>query len=424
MAEKVRKAAQRARRPLAILADLCGPKMRIGHFANGPIELREGSPFVITTEQIQGSTERVSISYEPLPRDVSADDVLLLDDGLLRLRVTSTTTTEVHTVVEVGGELSDRKGLNVPGVDLSTPALTDKDRADLKFAVEVLQADYLALSFVRTANDVREAQALAAGTPVIAKIEKPEAIENLEAILDTAEGAMVARGDLGVEMGAEKVPLIQKRIIRETNRRSKLVITATQMLDSMIRNPRPTRAEAADVANAVLDGTDAVMLSGETASGRYPVQAVSMMAKIATEIESEWIEEYSRQVRDWKIVPHEDWEFPGAAARAAAVLCTHLPLKAIVTFTMDGRSASLLAEYRPRAPIIAVTSQTSVARRLALEWGVTPRVEVPPDDLSEVLRIASSLVVREGLGKKGDAFALVAGWPTSGRTNTVKLHRL
>ena len=424
MAEKVRSASARARRPLAILADLCGPKMRIGRFADGKIELKEGASFTITTRDVQGTADEVSVSYEPLPRDVKVGDAILLDDGLFKLRVTGKTDTDVHTEVEVGGTLSDRKGLNLPGVDLSTPALTEKDKKDLAFAVDELEVDYLALSFVRNPEDVQQAQALAKGTPVIAKLEKPEAIENLEAILDQADGAMVARGDLGVEMGSEKVPLIQKRIIRETNLRSKIVITATQMLDSMIRNPRPTRAEAADVANAIIDGTDAVMLSGETAAGKYPVEAVKMMSAIAHEVETESVEMLSRITRDLKVVAHEDWEFPTAAARAAAVLSTHLPLKAIVTFTHDGRSAHLIAEYRPRAMIVAVTSDPRVANRLALDWGVVPRVEVPPEDLEETLRIATSVMVREKLAQKGDAFCMVLGWPTSARTNTVKLHRL
>jgi pyruvate kinase len=235
---------------------------------------------------------------------------------------------------------------------------------------------------------------------------------------------MIARGDLGVELGAEKVPLVQKRIIRETNARGKVVITATQMLDSMIRNPRPTRAEAADVANAVMDGTDAVMLSGETAAGRYPVQAVEMMDAIIREVESDYVEDLSREFSELKSVGDEVWPFSNAAARAAAELTTHLPLKAVVVFTQDGRSAGLLAEHRPRAPILAVTSDVRVARRLALEWGVIPRIEVPPESLDETLRIATSLLVREELCQRGEAFAMVVGWPTSGRTNTLKLHRL
>lgn len=424
MAEKVRAAASRARRPLAILADLCGPKIRVGEFPDGPVQLEPGQTFTLTTEDVPGSADRASVSYEPLARDVKVGNRILLDDGLLALRVEAIEATEVRCVVETGGLLSDRKGVNLPGVHLSTPALTEKDEHDLRFAVDELKADYLALSFVRSAEDVRRAQALAKGVPVIAKIEKPEAIDALDEILDQADGAMVARGDLGVELGSEKVPLLQKRIIRETNLRGKVVITATQMLDSMIRNPRPTRAEAADVANAVIDGTDAVMLSGETAAGRYPQKAVEMMAIIAREIETEWVEELSRTTRDLKIVPHEDWTFPTAAARAAAVLSTHMDLCAIVTFTQDGRSAALLGEYRPRAPIVAITARREVAQRLALRWGVNPRLEVPPEDLEETLRIAQSVLAREKIAKTGDAFAMVSGWPTSGRTNTVKLHRL
>jgi len=424
MAKKVREASARARRPLAIFADLCGPKMRIGKFEGGSIQLVEGAPFRLTTREVLGNQHEVHITYEPLPRDAKVGDAILLDDGLYRLRVTGLTADSVETVVEVGGELSDRKGVNMPGVALSTPALTEKDKADLRFAVDTLQVDYLALSFVRTASDIQQAQALAAGTPVIAKIEKPEAIENLDAVLDAADGVMVARGDLGVELGAEKVPLLQKRIIRETNLRGKIVITATQMLDSMIRNPRPTRAEAADVANAVMDGTDAVMLSGETAAGRYPVESVAMMDAIAREVERDVVEDLSREYRELKVVPHEDWNFPTAAARAAAVMSTHLPLRAIVTFTQDGRSASLISEYRPRAPILAVTHREQVAQRLALEWGVIPRLEVRPESLDETLRLATQLLVREGLCTRGQAFLLLTGWPLSGGTNTLKLHTL
>ncbi|MEO0323126.1 MAG: pyruvate kinase [Myxococcota bacterium] len=422
-AKLVREAAARARQPLAILADLSGPKMRVGRFPDGPVELVNGARFVLTTRDVPGTVDEVSVTYEPLPRDVRPGDAILLDDGLLGLRVEEATETDVITTVTVGGTLSDRKGLNLPGSPLSAPALTPKDKKDLAFAVNELKVDYLALSFVREADDVRQAKALAGDTPVIAKIEKPEAITNLSAILDAADGAMVARGDLGVEMGSEKVPLLQKQIIRETNARGKLVITATQMLDSMIRNPRPTRAEAADVANAVLDGTDAVMLSGETATGKYPALAVETMSKIALEVEAVWISEQAKRAGNM-LASAEQWAFPGAAARAAAVLSTHLDLKAIVTFTQDGRSASLLAEYRPRCPIFALTSRAPVAQRLALEWGVVPMIEVPPDDLEETLRIATSMLVRTKLASRGDEFAMVAPWPTSGSTNTVKLHRL
>ena len=424
MAALVRETARDARRPMAILADMQGPKIRIGKFAEGPIELARGDRFAITTNDIPGTKEIVSVVHDAVAVDLKPGDRVALDDGMMRLIVDRVEGETVHTIVEDGGVLSDHKGVNLPGVSITGPALTDKDRKDLSFAVSELEADYVALTFVRSADDVREAKALAGDVPVIAKIERPEAVDALSEIVEAADGIMIARGDLGVELGAEKVPLVQKRIIRETNAQGKVVITATQMLDSMIRQPRPTRAEAADVANAVMDGPDAVMLSGETAAGRYPTQALEMMDAIIREVESEYIDHLSREFGELQSVGDEDWPFSNAAARAAAVLTAHLPLKAVVVFTRDGRSAGLLAEHRPKAPIVAVTSDVRVARRLALEWGVIPRVEVPPETLDETLRIATSLLVREKLGKTGDAFAMVVGWPTSGRTNTLKLHRL
>jgi pyruvate kinase len=422
VANAVRTAAAQAGRPVAILADLSGPKMRIGRFPAGPIELVPGAPFVLTARDVPGDQNIVSVTYKPLPRDVVPGDIILLDDGLLRLRVERVDGDDVHTVVEIGGPLSNNKGLNMPGAALSAPALTEKDKLDAAFAVDELAVDYLALSFVRSASDVREAQALAKGTPVIAKIEKPEAVDNLEAILDVADGAMVARGDLGVELGSERVPIVQKRIIREVNLRGKLVITATQMLDSMMRNPRPTRAEAADVANAVLDGTDAVMLSGETASGAYPIESVKMMAAIITDVENSNLAAERATIFD--PTRTDAWDFANAGARAAALLSFTLPLKAIVTLTRDGRTASLLSGYRPKAPIVAITPQVAAAQRLALAWGVLPRLGLPAEDLEETLRIATAVLVREKVCQKGDAFALVVGWPPSSNTNTVKLHRL
>lgn len=428
-AAMVRAASARAGRPLALLADLCGPKIRVGRFPAGPVELVEGAPFDLHMDEGRpGAVDGVGVSYLALADDVEEGDILLLDDGLLRLRVTGKTGRRgetpavLHTEIEVGGTLSDKKGINVPGRALSTPAVTDKDKRDLAFAVETIGVDFVALSFVRSAADVLEAKALAKGTPIIAKIEKPDAITNLAAILDAADGAMVARGDLGVELGAEKVPLLQKRIIREVNDRRKLVITATQMLDSMIRNPTPTRAEAADVANAIIDGTDAVMLSGETASGRHPTLAVQMMDKIVREVERDWLSTVSasREV----VAFSSEWAFADAAARAAALMSFALPIEAIVVFTRDGRTANLLSEYRPRAPIVALTPDRKVANQLALDWGVIPRVEVPPDNLPEAVRVATGMVLREGLCKVNDEFALVLGWPVNSGTNTIKLHRI
>lgn len=424
LAARVRKAATQCQRPVAILADLCGPKIRTGRFEGGEVTLEVGARFDLVMHEVEGTVNEVSVSYTSLAKEAKPGDLILLDDGLLRLRVVRCESDRVVCEVEIGGVLKDRKGVNLPGIKLSVPALTDKDRDDLAFARDHLAVDYIALSFVRSADDVKQAKELAQDIPVIAKLEKPEAIEHLAAILDVADGAMVARGDLGVELGSEKVPLVQKRIIREVNARGKLVITATQMLDSMMRNPRPTRAEAADVANAILDGTDALMLSGETASGKYPVQAVEMMNAIALEVEPEWMAEQQERPAELDAAIWGEWEFANTAARAAALMSRVLDLKAVVCFTDEGRTARLLSEYRPRAPIVAITPDSKAARRLAVHWGVSPRVEVPPEDMEETLRIATSVLAREGWCAPGHAFALVSGWPPSERPNTVKLHRM
>ena len=423
-ARLVRKTASETRTPMAIIVDLQGPKMRLGTFKDGSIELSLGDPFALTTEPVEGTQDIVSVSYVHLPNDVKPGDSVALDDGMLRLQVKSIDGNVVHTIVECGGLLSNHKGMNLPGAAVSAPPLSEKDRIDLAFAIQHIEADYIALSFVRSAEDILEAKKLVGSTPIIAKIERPEAIHCLDEIVEVSDVIMIARGDLGVELGAEKVPMLQKRIIREANANGKAVITATQMLDSMIRLPRPTRAEAADVANAVMDGTDAVMLSGETAAGHYPIESTQMMDAIISDVETDYVEDISRTFREFKTIAHEDWEIPNASARAAAVLTTHLPLKAVAMFTTDGRSASLLAEHRPRAPIVAITNNTQVAQRLSLQWGVIPRLEVPPESLDEALRIATAMLVREKLCKRGDAFAMVVGWPTSGRTNTIKIHRI
>nr|ABB84848.1 pyruvate kinase [uncultured delta proteobacterium DeepAnt-32C6] len=420
VAALVRELATEAGRPIALLADLCGPKIRVGRFPEGAVELVEGTAFTLTTRDVAGTDKQASINYAALPQDVDPGDAIMIDDGLIRLVVREVEGPDIHCIVEVGGMLSERKGINVPGSALSTPALTDKDKRDLAFAVDTIGVDWIALSFVRTAADILEAKSLAKNTPVIAKLEKPEAIANLCAIADVADGAMVARGDLGVELGPEKVPLVQKRIIEEVNTRGKLVITATQMLDSMIRNPRPTRAEAADIANAVLDGTDALMLSGETAVGRYPIKAVKMMDVIIREVETAWLKDASMKEQ----VIADKWGFATATTKAAALLSFVLDLKALVVFTQDGRTVQLLSEYRPRAPIIALTSDSRVANQLALEWGVYPRLEVPPEELSEAVRIGTGLVLRHGICAVGDDIALVLGWPVRESTNTLKLHRI
>lgn len=411
----VRRVAAQVGRTVAILGDLGGPKIRIGIFPGGPVELREGAPFTLVYGDVPGDETRVGMSY-PLANDLSPGDTILLDDGLLRLQVEQVEPPAVHTRVEVGGVLSDRKGINVPGVRLRIGALTDKDRGDVDLAREI-GVDYLALSFVRSAADVRECKALAGDLPVIAKLEKPEAVAALDEIIAAADGLMVARGDLGVEMGNEKVPIVQKQAIKAVNAAGKLVITATQMLDSMIRNPRPTRAEATDVANAVLDGSDVLMLSGESASGRYPVQAVATMDTIIREVESSQI---------YAELPHvapfgEAWTFPNACAHAAATASQSVKLAAIVVFTRHGLTADLLADYRPRAPIVAVTPDARTAQRLALQWGIVPLTGDIGVPIEKALVLADD-AARRGVGaQSGDSIAVVLGGVESSGTKILVL---
>lgn len=400
----IREAARRAGRHVAILGDLSGPKIRCGTFAGGPVNLVEGQTFTLTTRAVKGDASEVWCTY-PLANDLRPGDAVLLDDGLLRFSVREVRGEDVVCVVEVGGTLSDRKGINVPGARLSVPALTPKDHVDAKLAME-LGVDYLALSFVRRPSDLDEARALIGeGIPIIAKIEKPEAVENLVAIIDRCEGIMVARGDLGVELGPEKVPLVQKEAIKLANERSKLVITATQMLDSMIRSPRPTRAEAADVANAVLDASDVLMLSGETASGRYPVEAVKMMDSIIREIES------SALYRS--VVAHAPqsmgWDFASACAASAAITSRHATLAGIVVFSHSGRTADLVAEFRPAAPIVAATPTEAIAQRLALQWGVIPVCAAMPANPNDALHAAEAIARETLKARDGDTVAIVVG---------------
>ncbi len=418
MARRIRWASGKVGKTVAILGDLSGPKIRCGTFASGPIELVEGRPFTLTTRAVPGDVNVVSTTY-PLHRDLRLGETILLDDGLLRLRVTNIHDEDVETVVEIGGTLSDRKGINVPGAQLSVPALTEKDRADA-LAARPLGIDMFALSFVRRPEDITAARALVgADVPLIAKIEKPEAVENLQAIIDVAEGVMVARGDLGVELGSEKVPLVQKRAIRLTNAQGKLVITATQMLDSMIRSPRPTRAEAADVANAVLDGTDVLMLSGETASGKYPLEAVKMMDSIIREIEN------SDVYRDLvHAKPLSAWDFAHACAAAAAQTARSAKLASIVVFTRSGHTADMVADYRPSAPILAVTPSSQAAQRMALQWGTHPVQHALPSTAEEAVALATRLA-RDLLGVRGgETIAVVSGSQQDTGTKSFVLNTL
>lgn len=415
----IRSVAKEVGKPVAILGDLSGPKIRAGTFAGGPVELVAGQPFTLTTESVPGDVRSVSMTY-PLANDAKPGDILLLDDGLLRLRVERVEGPAVHTIVEVGGPLSDRKGINAPGTRLSTPALTDKDRRDLPLARE-LGVDYLALSFVRTAEDLRECKELAGDIPVIAKLEKPEAVANLDAIIAACDGIMVARGDMGVELGSEKVPMVQKRAIAKTNAAGKLVITATQMLDSMIRNPRPTRAEAADVANAVLDGTDVLMLSGEMASGSYPVESVQTMASIINEVEGS---EIYAALSVPPSLEADEWDLDNACARAAALTSRSVKLAAIVVPARTGRTADLVAEYRPHAPVVALAESDAMAQRLALQWGVYPVRGAMPAAHDEAIALALK-TARETVGaQSGQTVAVLLGHTEEKRGHALALHRV
>ncbi len=417
----LRAAAMQIRKPIAILADLQGPKIRTGALAgSAPVVLRAGQKFVITTARILGDSTRVSTVFTPLPREVHRGDRILLSDGLIELRVQQVRGREVICEVVNGGALGEHKGINLPGVKLRVPALTPKDRADLLFALKH-GANYIAVSFVRRPEDVLLAKTLVrrAGkdTPVIAKLEKPEAIENLDAILRVADGVMVARGDLGVEMNPERVPVVQKAIIKRAREFRRPVITATQMLESMTENPRPTRAEASDVANAIFDGSDAVMLSAETATGKYPVEAVSMMARIIEEAEGS-ITEFPRPA------PQERLKVAETVAELVCHASRELHMKLIAVFTHSGFTARLISRYRPLVPIIAFSPEVETRRRMALIWGVRPRSIPDVRKVDGLAAVAEKRLLEERLARKGDVIGIVAGTPMGirGTTNFMKFH--
>ena len=417
----LRATAVQLQKPIAILVDLQGPKIRTGALAGGgPVPLRAGQKFVITTAHVLGDSTRVSTTFKPLPREVHRGDRILLSDGLIELRVQQVRGREVICRVVNGGALGQHKGINLPGVKLRVPALTAKDREDLAFAVKH-DANYIAVSFVRRPEDVVLAKSLIRrarkDTPVIAKLEKPEAIENLDAILRVADGVMVARGDLGVEMSPERVPVVQKTIIAKAREFRRPVITATQMLESMTENPRPTRAEASDVANAIFDGSDAVMLSAETATGRYPVEAVSMMARIVEVAESS-ITEFPRPA------PQERLKIAETVAEIVCHASRELHMKLIAVFTHSGFTARLISRYRPMVPIIAFSPEVETRRRLALIWGVRPRSIPDVRKIDGLAVVAEKRLLEERLVRKGDVIGIVAGTPMGirGTTNFMKFH--
>jgi pyruvate kinase len=424
MLQVVRSEADRRGKAIAALLDLQGPKIRVGKLANGQIELRPGAELTLTTDNILGDDKRVPTTYLGLPRDVKVGDQILLDDGYLGLAVTQVTDHDVKTVVVTGGILKNNKGINLPGVDVSAPALSEKDRIDIGFALRH-GVDYVALSFVRRPEDVHEAKRLLTvdqvSIPVIAKIEKPQALDRLGDIIDASDGIMVARGDLGVELGPEKVPLWQKRIIEETNRRGKIVITATQMLESMITQPRPTRAEASDVANAVLDASDALMLSGETASGLYPVEAVKTMARIIEEIERSAYYRASVEVPDLQLaVP------ANAIAHAAMTAARAMKIKTIVAVSESGGAARLVSEYRPDSNIVCLTTNEVSFRRLALIWGVTPVLISPAATTEELIDRVEATMIERNLAVPGENVLITMAVPVGSgmQTNVLKIHQI
>jgi len=419
----VRRIAERLGKSIAILQDLAGLKIRIGEIASGAVMLEAGAPFTLTTRQVLGSRQEVFVDYPHLTEDVQRGDRLLLSDGDLELEVIGTTGEDVHCRVITGGTLASRKGINLPARSITTPTVTDKDRDDLAFGLRH-GVDYVAQSFVRTAADVLEVRGMiqdhGSTVPLIAKIETQDALTSIDEIIDSVDGVMVARGDLGVAVPLATVPRLHKMLIGKANRAGKPVITATQMLRSMQDSPRPTRAEVTDVANAVLDGTDAIMLSEETAIGRFPLEAVRMMAAIAADAES--------------VFPFEAWihrfetggPLPDAVARAACSMAADIDAAAIVTCTQSGGTARRVARYRPRAPILAPTPHAETYRRLALVWGITPLLNQSQPTTDELIAGAVGAALAAARVQRGDTVVITAGVPVgrAGMTNLIKVETL
>ena len=421
----VRKAAEETGRSVGILADLQGPKIRLGTFREGPVLLERGDPFTITVEPHEGDRRTCGTTYDGLNADVTAGERILVDDGKVALEVTSVDGPRVHTTVVEGGMVSDHKGLNLPGVAVSVPALSDKDVEDLRWALHI-GADAIAASFVRTGTDIDDIHRVmdkeGIRLPVIAKVEKPQAVEDIDGIVAAFDGIMVARGDLGVEMPLEQVPMVQKHIIKLARRNAKPVIVATQMLDSMIENSRPTRAEASDVANAVIDGTDAVMLSGETSVGAYPVLTVKTMGRIVEAAEEDILAEGLPEL-DQDSKPHTQG---GAVARAAAEVGDFLGAKYLVAFTQSGDTVKRLSRYRSPIPILAFTPDAATHGQLNLTWGVEAFLIPQVDSTDAMVDQVDETLLRMGRCEKGDVVVITAGSPpgVSGSTNMVRVHHI
>ncbi len=421
--ERVRRAAEKEGRPICLLQDLQGPKIRTGRLKyRTPVALKAGSKVVITPRDVPGTATVIATTYADLARDVEPGSRVLLSDGLIELRVRAIHGDDVECEVINGGLLGEHKGINLPGTAMSVPALSDKDMVDIVFGLKH-EVDAIAASFIRTAEDVLAAKRFISSkggnVPVIAKLEKPQAIEHLEEIFDVADGVMVARGDLGVEVPPEKVPVIQKHIIRRAAEWRKPVITATQMLESMVENPRPTRAEASDVANAIYDGSDAVMLSAESASGKYPREAVAMMAKIVVETESHLLDgQWQRQRRSLRRLSIQE-----TICESVAHAAQDLDMRAIAVFTETGTTARLISKFRPKAHIFAFTANTAVCNRMNLLWGVRPSLCSIAPSAEDMLRVAETELLQAGAVHSGDVMGIVAGTQrSSGSTNFMRLH--
>ncbi len=422
---RVRKASDETGRSVGVLVDLQGPKIRLGSFAEGPVLLERGDEFTITTDNVEGDRLMCGTTYKGLAADVSRGERILVDDGRVTLEVTDVEGARVHTMVIEGGIISDHKGLNLPGVAVSVPALSDKDIEDLRWALR-LGADVIALSFVRTGRDAEDVRRVMTeerrSIPVIAKIEKPQAVEHLDEIVDAADGIMVARGDLGVEMPLEAVPMVQKRAVKLAKRNAKPAIVATQMLDSMVDASRPTRAEASDVANAVMDGADAVMLSGETSVGKYPIETVKTMGRIVAAAEEDMLA--------GGLPPLTERSKPrtqgGAVARAAAEIGDFLGAKFLVAFTQSGDTARRLSRYRSPIPVLAFTPEPATRSQLNLTWGVETFLGPMVQTTDEMVEQVDEELLRIGRCRRGDIVIITAGSPPGvpGTTNMVRVHRI
>ncbi|QTX04641.1 pyruvate kinase [Agromyces archimandritae] len=418
----VRKAASDSKRAVAVLVDLQGPKIRLGTFADGPHELNEGDVFTITTEDVPGTRELVGTTFTGLPADVAPGDFLLIDDGKVRVQVIDTDGVRVRTKVVVGGPVSNNKGINLPGVAVNVPALSEKDEADLRWGLE-LGADLIALSFVRNAADVERVHEimdeLGRRVPVVAKIEKPQAVDNLEEIIEAFDSVMVARGDLGVELPLEAVPIVQKRTVEIARRLAKPVIVATQMLESMTHAPVPTRAETSDVANAILDGADGVMLSGETSVGEFPVVTVQTMARIIESTEQHGLE----RVRPLGTKPRTQ---SGAITAAAVEVADFVEAKYLCVFTESGESVRRMSRLRSPIPILAFTPDQAIRRRMALFWGVQSFVVDRVTHTDQMVAQVDEVLTKSGRAEKGETVIIISGSPPGipGTTNDIRVHRV